>query len=530
VAAGVDATVEAVEGRCAALARRGQFVQASGTADWPDGTVTARYGFRHTLYREMLYDRVPASQRVRWHRHIGARLEAGYRDQARQIAPELAAHFVRGRDAQRAVQYLQYAGEIALQRSAHQEAHMHITQGLELLQMWPNTPERTHQELALYLILGPLLIATQGQGNPAVQRVYVHARTLCQQVEDLAGLVSTLYGSWLVALAQAKLLEAQEIAAQLFGLTQQHPDTPFLLVAYRVLGTTLFFRGEFLQAQAHLQQGRVLYDARADRPLPWHYGFDIGVACATIRALSLSIQGLLVQAQQHLQEMLTRAHTLAHPPSLTLALNYAAKCSWWCREEQAVHALNEAATRIATTQSFALWVAEGRVIQGWALVAQGQTEQGVTQISEALATMRTLTGGLWQPYHLTVLADLYGRRGQADRGLSLLAEALELTQTTGEYWYAAETHRLTGELLLRQDLLAAAQAEVSFQHALALARRQQAKLWELRAALSLARLWQQQGKRAEASALLAPVYEWFTEGFDTVDLQEAKARLEELGG
>jgi predicted ATPase len=347
-------------------------------------------------------------------------------------------------------------------------------------------------------------------------------------VEDLAGLVSTLYGSWVVALAQAQLLEAQEIAAQLFGLTQQHPDTPFMLVAYRVLGTTLFFRGEFLQAQAHLQQGRVLYDARADRPLPWHYGFDIGVACATIRALSLSIQGLLVQAQQHLQETLTHAHTLAHPPSLTLTLNYAAKCSWWCREEQAVRALNEAATRIATSQSFALWMAEGRAIQGWALVAQGQTEQGVRQISEALATMRTLAGGLWQPYHLTVLADLYGRRGQADRGLSLLAEALELTQSTGEYWYAAETHRLTGELLLRQDLLAAAQAEVSFQHALALARRQQAKLWELRAALSLARLWRQQGKRAEASTLLAPIYEWFTEGFDTADLQEAKALLDEL--
>jgi predicted ATPase len=264
--------------------------------------------------------------------------------------------------------------------------------------------------------------------------------------------------------------------------------------------------------------------------LALRYSFDPGVVCALYSALSLWGLGYPEQARQHMQDATARAQELAHPVSLALALNHAAKFHRFYREEQTVQALNQAAMGIATEQGFALWLAEGQVIRGWALIAHGEHETGSGQIRQGLATMRTVTGWLWQPYHLAVLAEMSGRTGRADEGVSLLTEALELMQTTGDRWYAAETHRLMGELLLQHIAPDVSQAETCFRQALAIAQQQHAKSWELRAAMSLSRLWQQQGKREEAYELLAPLYGWFTEGFDTADLQEAKAVLEVLAG
>jgi predicted ATPase len=431
-------------------------------------------------------------------------------------------HFERGRDYARAVPYLQQAAETALQRHAPQEARQALRRALELLAQLSDTPARTQQELTLHLMLGPALMATQGQANPEVQQVYAHAHALCQQVGDSAELVSALHGLWLSLLVQGKFPAAQEVADQCFRLTRRHRDLPSLLVAHRAMGSTLFYRGEFLLAQPHLQQGRALYNSPGGHTPVGRYFFNPGLLCAIFRVLSLWLLGYPAQARQQLQETLALAQELAHPPTLVLVLNY------YC-DEPAIQALNQAALQVATKQEFALWLAEGEVIRGWAGVAQGAGEAGCAQVHQNVATMRSAGGMLWQPYHLTVLGELYGSIGQIDRGLGLLAEALALMQTNGEHWYEAEAQRLRGELLLQRPTPAIRQAETCFQQALALARQQGAKSWELRSAMSLSRLWQQQGKRYEARRLLTNVYSWFTEGFDTADLRAAQALLETPG-
>jgi predicted ATPase len=243
VAAGVDRAVEDVEAQYDALARRGQVVSQRGTEAWVDGTVAGRYGFLHDLHREFVYDRVPVSRRVRWHRTIGRRLEQGYGPQAREIAAKLAEHFVRGRDAERAVQYLYYAGEQAVQRSAHLEAIGHLTTGLKLLITLPETPERAQQELLLQTTLGAALMATKGYAAPEVEHAYARARELCQQVGETPELFRVLLGLHMFYRQRAELQTSYEVGKQLLTLAESVQTPEFLLVAHQALGTTWYFLG-----------------------------------------------------------------------------------------------------------------------------------------------------------------------------------------------------------------------------------------------------------------------------------------------
>jgi predicted ATPase len=236
------------------------------------------------------------------------------------------------------------------------------------------------------------------------------------------------------------------------------------------------------------------------------------------------------QALQRGREALILAQELAHPISVAFASYFAAVIHQYRREWQLAQAQAEAAMTLSGEQGFPFWVASSQVLWGWALIRQGREAEGITQLCTGLAAHRATGAELWRPYHLSLLAEGYGQLGQAAEGLSVLAEALALVHRPGDSYWEAELHRLTGELLLVQAISNEGQAETCFQQAFAVARCQQAKSLELRAAMSLARLWQQQGQCQEAHNLLAPVYGWFTEGFDTADLQEAKALLEELSG
>ena len=229
-----------------------------------------------------------------------------------------------------------------------------------------------------------------------------------------------------------------------------------------------------------------------------------------------------------MEESLTLAQELSHPHSLAFVLVFAAILHRLCGEVQAVYARADAATRLAAEQGIAQWFAGGTILRGWAVAAQGQTAEGLAQIHQGLVAWRAAWAEALRPFWLALLAEAHATGGDPAGGLHGLAEALVLVETTGELWYEAELYRLKGDLLLRQAVPDTRQAEACLQQALAVARRQQAKAWELRTAISLSRLWQQQGRRDEAHALLAPVYHWFTEGFDTADLQDAKALLEEL--
>jgi len=260
------------------------------------------------------------------------------------------------------------------------------------------------------------------------------------------------------------------------------------------------------------------------------YGEDAGVICCSRGAWALWCLGYPDQALARSQEALTLAQQVAHPFSLSAVLSHAASFHQLRREGYAAQECAEASIHLAMEQGFPLYTARGAVSRGWALVQQGQTKEGIEQINQGLIAIRATGAALHRPYCLALLAEAHGTIGQPETGLTMLTEALALVDTTGERWYEPELHRLKGELLLQQHADNQAEAETCFHHALDIARNQQAKSFELRATTSLARLWQSQGKRDEARQVLGDVYGWFTEGFDTADLKDAKALLEMLGG
>jgi DNA-binding winged helix-turn-helix (wHTH) protein/predicted ATPase len=527
VVAGLPGSLDAIAASCDGLARRGQFIEDRGLAAWPDGTVSGRYGFRHALYQEVLYRRIGSGRRVRYHRAIGMRLEAAYGARTHEVAVELALHFERGHDAERAVQYRQQAAAQALQRSAYPEALQHLTQGLALLTTLPETPERAQQELDLQLALGPALIATKGQSAPEVEQTYARARQLCTQVGETPQLFPTLWGLHRFYGNRGALLVARELGEQLVRLAQRTAAPTHRLEAHEALGITLYYLGDYAAAWGHLVQGIALTDPAVQRALALRHGVAPGVGGLATAANALWCLGYPAQAVRRSQEALVLAQELAHPYSLAYAQNWAAVLHHRRRDVPAVQAQAEALLALATAQGFSVYAGWGIYWRGWALAMQGQGAAGLTQMQQGLEAIFA-TQTLIQPLCLLLLAEATGHVGQIVEGLRLLAEALGVFEASGRGDLLAEAYRLQGEFLLRQAVPEMAQAEACWQQALTIARRQQAKSWELCAATSLARLWQRQGKRAEARALLAPIYGWFTEGFDTADLQKAKALLEEL--
>jgi predicted ATPase len=302
-----------------------------------------------------------------------------------------------------------------------------------------------------------------------------------------------------------------------------------LLAAHRALAATLFPLGAVATALTHYAQGIALYDSQQHRAAAFLYGDDAGVVCHSHAAWALWHLGYPAQGLTRSQEAVTLAQQSAHPFSLSVAVSGAATFHQLRREGYAAQACAEASIHLAMEQGFPLYTARGAVLRGWALAQQGQAQDGIEQLHQGMMAWRATGAEIFRPYWLALLAEAHGTMGQPEAGLTVLAEALTHVDTTGERWYASEIYRLKGALLLQQSSDNQADAESCFQHALAIARNQQAKSLELRTATSLSRLWQSQGKRDEARQLLGDVYNWFTEGFDTTDLKEAKALLDELG-
>jgi predicted ATPase len=271
-----------------------------------------------------------------------------------------------------------------------------------------------------------------------------------------------------------------------------------------------------------------LYDPQQHRASAFVYGEDAGVICPSFVARTLWYLGYPDQGLARSQEAVTLAQQMAHPFSLSFALSAAAMCHQLRREARCTQDRAEATISLATEQGFPLWGTFGAILRGWTLVQQGQAKEGIEQIKQGLSAYRATGAEIFRPYWLAVLAETHGIMGQPEEGLAVLTEALTLVDSTGERWYEAELYRLKGALLLQQSSSNQTEAESCFHQAIVIAQNQQAKSLELRAATSLARLWHQEGKRQEAYDLLAPIYAWFTEGFDTADLQEAKALLDAL--
>jgi predicted ATPase len=486
----------------------------------------ATYTFKHALIQDAAYQSLLKSTRQQYHQRIVQVLAEQFPGTAETQPELLAHHYTEAGLVAQAIPSWQRAGQRALERSANLEAMAHLTKGLELLAHLPDTPERAQQELLVQTTLGSALIAVKGFAAPEVLQAYARARELCKQVGETPQLFQVLRGLWYFYLIGVELRTARELVEQLLTLAQHVGDPALLLEAHYALGITLNYLAEFAAARVHFEQSIALYDPQRHRAHAIHYAQDPGVVCRVYAGVTLWWLGYLDQALQRSHEALTLARELAHPFSLAYALFFTALLHQCRREWQLVQERAEAAIAIAAEQGFAIWVALGTILRGWALAAQGQREEGIAQIRWGLDAYKATGGVSGLPYWLALLAMACAQVGQREEGLSLLAEALALTNDRGERRWEAELYRLKGELLLAHSVHHA-EAETCFRQALDIARHQQAKSWELRAAMSLSRLWQRQGRTEHARQLLTGVYAWFTEGFDTADLKEAQVLLEQ---
>ena len=489
----------------------------------------ARYIFKHALIQDAAYASLLRSTRQQVHQQVAQLLEARFPEIV-ETQPELVAqHYTAAGCAEQAVPYWQRAGEQASDRSAYLEAISHLTTGIELLKTLPETPERTQHALTLHIALGAALQMAKGQAAPEVEHAYTQAHALCQQVGETPELVPVLFGLWRFYVARPQLHTARELGETLLRLAQRADDPALAVIAHYALGLTWFCLGALPAARQHLEEGIARYTPDQRRAPVFRMGQDPGVGCRAYAALTLWLLGYPEQALARLHEALALAHELSHPFSLAFARCWAAFVSQFRRDVPAVHEQAEAAVALSTEQGFPHWAAMGTSLRGWALAMQGQGEAGMAQVRQGIAAWRATGAALLVPYFCTVLAEVSDHLGHTEDGLQALAEAHTLVEQHEERWWEAEVCRLRGVLLLRQPGTPQAEAETWLQRALDVARRQEAKSLELRAAMSLSRLWQQQGKQQEAHDLLAEVYAWFTEGFDTADLQDAKALLESLG-
>jgi DNA-binding NtrC family response regulator/predicted ATPase len=486
------------------------------------------YAFRHALVHEVAYARLGAGERRALHLKVLDAIERLYSESPGEQVEALAHHAVAAAEWSRAIPYLYRAGQKARARSAPAEEIQHLQKGLEVLGALPAGLERDRQELEFQTAIGHTLRATRGYGAPEVQRAYERARELCQRVGSSPQLASVLIGQWVIHLLRAEYERAWAIAEQLLVLAQsEEPD--FLLEAHVARGMTAIFMGELAAARHHLERTLTLYDPKSQRQIL--YG-DLGVTSLAYLAWALWYLGYPDQALERAREAIALAQVQERSGPLSVAQALGMMASLRQVRGEAREALEAAEQTVAYSmdRGFPYWVVQGRITRSWALAVSGQ-EAGIAPIGQSLESYRATGVKLGVTRYLALLADMYRRNGQAREGLPLLDEAARLIEVTGERYCEAEIQRLRGELtILEGGPEAIGAGEALLAAALDTARRQDAKSWELRAAISLARLQRAQGRPDEARRVLAPVLAWFTEGWDTADLREASALLSELEG
>jgi DNA-binding NtrC family response regulator/predicted ATPase len=514
----------------AALASLSRAELMHETRAYPD----SEYGFKHALTHEVVYDSLLPELRRALHARIVDAIERLHGD--RRLAEhveQLVYHGARGELWEKTARYAHEAGLKALDRSAHVEAIGHADQGLEALRALPDTARRRRYELDLQITRGSVLAATRGFAAPEVEPVYTRARALCEEVGEPAQLLVVLRGLTNFYLNRAQLETARELAERRLHLAQSLDDPSSATVVRIGVGVVAYHMGDFRSALGHFEP--MLSDAETSRgpavgrePLTRH---PLMVNCLSHAAWSLWFSGAIDQSLARSQEALALARELGQPFPLTNARYWAAQLSQYRRERSRTRELAEAVIATSAEEGFAQQKAQGVFLRGWALAEPGGEGTGWAQMREGFAAWEATGAGVLRPYYLALLAEVAAQADDVDEGVRLIDEALVAVEKSGERSWQAEVHRIHGELLLRQagdeamTSTAAEAAHVCFQQALGIARDQQARSLELRAAMSLGRLWHRVGMRTEANELLAPICRWFTEGADTVDLREARALL-----
>ncbi len=406
----------------------------------------ATYLFKHALIQDAAYQSLLKNKRQQYHQQIAQVLAARFAETVETQPELLAYHYTEAGLKEQAIPYWQKAGQRAAQRSANTEAITHLSNGLELLKTLPDTLERTQQELRLQTTVGPAWMALKGYAAAEVERAYTRALELCQQVGETPRLLQVLLGLETFYHVRGQLQTARELGEQSLSLAQRMQDPARLFGAHAALGSALFHLGEFASAREHLEQGMSLNDPQKHRSRTVQVP---EVGCLTYTAWTLWALGYPEQALERSHEAFTLAQELSHPFSLAFALNWAAFLHQLRREGQATQKRAEAAMALSAEQGFPVWLGFGTVFKGWALVEQGQREEGIAQLRQGMAAMRATGAELYQPYCLALLAEAYEKVGQAEEGVSVLTEALDLIDKTEERWYEAELYRLKGELSLK---------------------------------------------------------------------------------
>jgi len=497
----------------------------------------SRYRFRHILFQRYVYNSLDPVERAYLHESVGTTLEELYEEAGEgttTIAVQLARHFREAGVVGKAVDYLREAGERAVHMSAYEEAVAHFTRGLALLEGLvesgeggPGSPEqrmeRARRELMLRVGLAVPLQSLRGYGDPEVGRLYNRARELCQQVGETPYLLPVLWYLAFYYCVRAEYRTACELA--------ERAGNPLATAAahFAVVFASLYMFWEWVESRVHLEQAVALcHDMQEQRSMPFLYGQDIGVISLATLCIALTFQGYPDQGLERGREALARAEELAYPLTQAAAFGYLGLCYVHRRDPQMAWEMGETCLRLSSEQGFAYWAILGRYDCGWALVEQGRAEEGAALIQQVIADAQATGCEEARTMRLAGLAGAYGKMGQVEDGLVLLDEALGFALSRDEHFYESEVYRVKGELLLLQG--EEAEAEACFQRAAEMAGRLGLRLSELRATVNLCRLWQEQGQQQKAKERLAQIYGWFSEGFDLVDLQEAKALLEELGG
>jgi predicted ATPase len=414
-----------------------------------------------------------------------------------------------------------------------------------LLNTLPDTAKRARQELTVQVALGTPLILTRGYADPTAEAAFLRARELSEQLGDTAQLAAALVGLWRVYGSRGDILKGREIGEEILYQLRNDGDSPLALAGCGQLGASEFWLGNTLRAHELLARAAALYEPHKHRSLASSYGAEIGMAIFSNLADVLWYLGYPEQAERHSLRSLAIAQEVAFPFTTAVALDFAARRHQFFRNPRAAQERAEAAIAVSKEYGLSYRLALATMIRGWAVAEQGYPSEGIQQIQQGLAACHTMGIQLWIPYFLSLLAEAYSKDNQYEQALLALHEALVLAEKTGEVWWLPEIYRLKGKLMLQKEfdvqgsqlqvaaslsLMPDTQAEVEtcFLKAIDIARKQHAKSLELRATTSLAQLWQRQGKQHEARQMLSEIYNWFTEGFDTKDLQEAKALLEAL--
>ncbi len=488
----------------------------------------AKFIFRHVLIRDAAYQSLLRRTRQQYHKQVAQLLEARFRDVV-EVQPELVAHhYTEAGLSEQAINYWQRAGERANESSAYPEALSHLTTGLTLLQSLPESLSRHQQELPLQTALGTASQLTKGYSAPEVEIAYRRAHLLCQHLGDTQNVFPVLFGLWRFYNTGANLPLARQLGVELFDLAERRDELPLHVMAHYATGTTYLFMGELRPAHHHLKESIARYTPVQRHSPVFRAGQDPGVTCLVLAALTLWLEGYPDQSLARVHDTLALVSELNHPYTSAYALNFLSMAYQFRRERQIVCGHAESAVSLSTEQGFTHLLAFGTILRAAALMPQGQSEESAVQMRRSLTDWRAAGAELLVPYFLTLMAEGYGGLKQINEGLDTLLEGLEVIARTEEHWWEAELYRVQGELLLLQTTPDVSKAETAFHQALDIARQQHAKSLTLRTAISLARLWQSQGNRQDAHDLLAPVYSWFTEGFDTADLINAKALLDEL--